>query len=184
MAGSITAPTPGPGAYAPPAESSGVYVRSQRPIAPTPTASTTISAATTRPANFNAYRHGAPFLASFTLHNSGHFGVTVEGLEVPAPGIPPWVGPEALLTTSSVSQTAPVGHTAPFQSLSLSPGDTAVVVVRFKLVCPRGGGRVASVYADSVKLRYRYLRWFDRTQTVRLPFAVTLRCIGGPSATP
>src|SRR6516165_11563062 len=55
MAGSITAPTPGPGAYAPPAESSGVYVRSQRPIAPTPTASTTISAATTRPANFNAY---------------------------------------------------------------------------------------------------------------------------------
>jgi hypothetical protein len=133
---------------------------------------------------FPAYRHGTPFVASFTLHNSGHFGVTVEGLEAPAAAIPPWVGPEALLTTASVSQTAPVGHTAAFQSLSLSPGDTAVVVVRFKLVCPRGGGRVASVYSDSVKLRYRYLRWFERTQTVRLPFAVTLRCVGGPSATP
>jgi hypothetical protein len=133
---------------------------------------------------FPAYRHGAPFLASFTLHNSGHFSVTVEGLEVPKPGIPPWVGPEALLTTSSVSQAAPVGHTTAFQSLSLSPGDTAVVVVRFRLSCPRGGGRVDAVFSDSVKLHYRYLRWFDRTQTVSLPFAVTLRCVGGPSATP
>jgi hypothetical protein len=133
---------------------------------------------------FPAYRHGAPFVASFTLHNAGHFGVTVEGLDVPTPGIPPWVGPEALLSTASVSSTAPVGHTAAFQPLSLSPGDTAVIVVRFKLVCPRGGGRVDSVYSDSVGLRYRYLRWFERTQTVRLPFAVTLRCVGGPSATP
>ena len=133
---------------------------------------------------FPAYRHGAPFLASFTLHNSGHFSVTVEGLSAPAPGIPPWVGPEALLTTSSVSSTAPVGHTTPFQSLSLSPGDTAVVVVRFRLSCPAHGGRVAAVFSDSVRLRYRYLHWFERAQTVRLPFAVTLRCVGGPSATP
>jgi hypothetical protein len=133
---------------------------------------------------FPAYRHGRPFVASFTLHNAGHFGVSIEGLAAPKPGIPPWIGPEALLTTSSVSSAAPTGHTAPFQSLSLSPGDTAVVVVRFRLSCPAHGGRVAPVFADSIRLRYRYLHWFERTQTVRLPFAVTLRCVGGPSATP
>jgi hypothetical protein len=132
---------------------------------------------------FPAYRHGLPFVASFTLHNSGHFTVTVEGLSAPTPGIPPWVGPQALLATASVSNTAPVGHTGPFQPLSLSPGDTAVVVVRFALDCPKNGGRT-SVFADSVSLRYRYLHWFTRTQSVKLPFAVTLRCVGGPSATP
>ena len=40
------------------------------------------------------------------------------------------------------------------------------------------------VYADRVRLRYSYLSLFTRTQTVRLPFAVTLRCVGGPPATP
>ena len=40
------------------------------------------------------------------------------------------------------------------------------------------------MYADSLTLRYRYARWFERTETVSLPFAVTLRCVGGPLATP
>lgn len=133
---------------------------------------------------FPAYRGGKPFDASFTLHNSGHFSVTVEGLAAASPGTPPWVGPERLLTTSSVSTTAPVGHTGPFQPLSLSAGDTAVLVVRFALSCPTGRRRVPSVFADSVRIRYRYLHWFERTQTVRLPFAVTLRCVGGPPSTP
>jgi len=133
---------------------------------------------------FPAYRGGKPFVSSFTLHNSGRFAVTVEGLRPAQPEAPPWVGPVALMTTASVSTTAPVGHTQRFQPLSLSPGDTAVLVVRFALVCPSGRRRAPSVVADSVDLRYRYLRWFHRTQTVKLPFAVTLRCAGGPLATP
>lgn len=133
---------------------------------------------------FPAYRSGKPFVASFTLHNSGHFTVTVEGLATAAPESPPWVGPQSLLTTDSVSTNAPVAHTRLFRPLSLSPGDTAVLVVRFQLTCPNRQGRVPSVFADSVRLRYRYLRWFERTQTVTLPFAVTLRCVGGPLATP
>jgi hypothetical protein len=133
---------------------------------------------------FPAYRKNQPFVASFTLHNSGHFTVTVEGLSTPSPESPPWIGPQSLLTTDSVSTNAPVSHTSAFQPISLSPGDTAVLVVRFRLVCPNRQGRVPSVFADSVRLRYRYLRWFERTQSVTLPFAVTLRCVGGPLAKP
>jgi hypothetical protein len=133
---------------------------------------------------FPAYRAGKTFDASFTLHNSGHFGVTVEGLAVPSPQSPPWIGPSRLLTTASVSANSPVGHTSPFQPLVLSAGDTAVLVVRFALSCPSRKGRVESVFADSVRIRYRYLRWFSRSQTVKLPFAVTLRCVGGPLAKP
>jgi len=133
---------------------------------------------------FPAYRAGKPFVASFTLHNSGHFTATVEGLSAAAPESPPWVGPESLLTTASTSTNAPVAHTRPFRPLSLAPGDTTVLVVRFRLACPSRHGRVPSVFADSVQLRYRYLHWFSRTQTVKLPFAVTLRCVGGPLAKP
>jgi hypothetical protein len=133
---------------------------------------------------FPAYRRGQSFLASFTLHNSGHFSVTVEGLVPASPETPPWIGPVQLLTTDSVSTGAPVGHTHAFRPLVLSAGDTAVVVARFRPLCPSGHKRLPSVYADSLRIRYHYARWFARTQTVQLPFAVTLRCVGGPLATP
>ena len=69
-------------------------------------------------------------------------------------------------------------------ALRLTAGDSAVVVARFELLCPAGHRRLPSVYADSVQLRYHYARWFTRTETISLPFAVTLRCVGGPRATP
>ncbi len=128
-----------------------------------------------------SYRAGVPFLASFTLHNGGRFAVTVEGLE-PAPDeAPPSVEAVGLLTPASVATTAPVGPTQPFQPLTLASGDTAVLVARFRLACH---GPAAAVSTDALRLRYRYLRWFERTQTLPLPFAVTLRCAGGPLAQP
>lgn len=133
---------------------------------------------------FPAYRQGKTFVASFTLSNGGHFAVTVEGLVPAAPEPPPWIGPVELLTTESVSSGAPVAHTRPFKPLRLAAGDSAVVVARFQPLCPSGRRNVPSVYADSMRLRYHYARWFERTQTVSLPFAVTLRCVGGPLATP
>jgi len=42
----------------------------------------------------------------------------------------------------------------------------------------------AQASAGAVRLRYRYLSLFTRTASVRLPFAVTLRCAGGPPASP
>ena len=72
----------------------------------------------------------------------------------------------------------------PFQRLRLAPGDDAIVVVRFGMRCQGATSATPDVYADRVRLRYSYLSLFTRTQTVRLPFAVTLRCVGGPPATP
>jgi hypothetical protein len=133
---------------------------------------------------FPAYRRGRTFVASFTLHNGGRFAVTVDGLVPARPETPPWIGPVELLTTESVSPGAPVANTKPFRPLRLAAGDTAVVVARFRPLCPAGHTRVPSVYSDSLRLRYSYARWFSRTQTVSLPFAVTLRCVGGPLAQP
>ena len=69
-----------------------------------------------------------------------------------------------------------------FHRLQLDAGDTAILVVRWALRCrPDSAAQTA---ADSVRLRYSYLSVFKRSETVRLPFAVTLRCVGGPPANP
>lgn len=134
---------------------------------------------------FPAYRRGRKFVASFTLHNAGHFNVTVEGLVPAAPESPPWIGPVGLLTTDTVSTNAPVGNTRPFRPFVLAAGDTAVLVASFEPICPRKrSAGVPAVYTDSLTLRYRYARWFTRTEKISLPFAVTLRCVGGPLAKP
>jgi hypothetical protein len=126
------------------------------------------------------YREGRPFDTAFTLHNSGRFAVTVRGLA--AAKSSRQLGPVALLTTDSSTASADPAHLHAFQRLRLDPGDTAILVVRWQLSCT--AGRRSEVYADEVPLRYRYLSLFTRTERVRLPFAVTLRCGRGLSASP
>lgn len=133
---------------------------------------------------FPAYKKGKTFLASLTVRNGGRFSVTIERLVPATPEAPPWIGPVELLSTDSVTTAAPVAHPRAFRPLTLSPGDTAVVVARFEPICPAGHTQAPLVYADSLRLHYRYLRWFTKTETVTLPFAVTLRCVGGPLAKP
>jgi hypothetical protein len=129
---------------------------------------------------FPSYKRGHAFLASLTLHNAGHFAVTVEGLARQTPRPAPSIGANDLFTTDSLT----LQGLRPFQPISLAAGDTAVVVARFAPSCPAGSRHVPTVFTDRLALRYRYLRWFTRAQTVSLPFAVTLRCVGGPLAKP
>lgn len=124
------------------------------------------------------------FDAAFTLRNSGRFPVTVTGMSKPTPGPAPWLGPEELLATTSSNASADPSDLLPFENLRIDAGDSATVVVRFALRCAGATAGAADVYVDAVRLRYRYLSLFTRTQTVRLPFAVTLRCFGGPPAIP
>jgi hypothetical protein len=126
------------------------------------------------------YREGRPFDTAFTVHNRGRFAVTVTSL-ADATSLPQ-LSPDSLLTTDSSTASADPAHLHPFQRLRLDPGDTAILVVRWRLSCP--AGERGEVYADEVPLRYRYLSLFTRTERVQLPFAVTLRCGGGPSASP
>jgi len=121
-----------------------------------------------------AYRKGRPFDTAFTLRNTGRFAVTVTGLAEDRSH--PELGPGDLLTSDSSTASADPANVHAFHDLRLDPGDAAIVVVRWSLSC--GSGSEAEVYSDSVPLRFRYLSTFTRTQAVRLPFAVTLRCQG------
>jgi hypothetical protein len=107
-----------------------------------------------------AYRKGRPFDTTFTLRNSGRFAVTLLGVG----------GGDGPLAPSLGSP-----------QLRLDPDDTALVTIRWALDCSHAPDQVSS---DHVPLRYRYLSIFRRTESVALPFAVTLRCSGGPPASP
>jgi hypothetical protein len=105
------------------------------------------------------YRPGRVFTTTFTLRNSGRFAVDLDGVD---PGGGPLV---------------PTG----VPTLRLDPHDTAIVTVDWRLACPASRPAVTT---DHVRIRYRYLSVFTRTQSVELPFAVTLRCHGGPPPVP
>ena len=137
-----------------------------------------------KPVYFPAYRRGRAFEAAFTLRNTGRFQVTVTGLALEAPPAPPSVSPVALLSTDSGTASADPGDLLPFRDVKLARGDTAILVVRYRLDCARAAASTPDVYSDRIRLRFSYLSLFHRTQTVTLPFAVTLRCVGGPPATP
>ena len=124
------------------------------------------------------------FDAAFTLRNAGRFAVTVTGLEPSKPGPTPYLGAALLLATTSSTASADPGQLVPLGSLRIDPGDSAIVVVRFGLRCAGSTSGSPDVYTSAVRLRYRYLSLFRRTETVRLPFAVTLRCVGGPPPAP
>jgi hypothetical protein len=133
-----------------------------------------------KPVFIPAYRKGRPFDTAFTLHNSGRFAVTVTGFAGSATADTPLAAVEVLATDSSAASADPA-NLEPFRRLRLDPGDSAILVVRWGLDCSQ---RPAETSADAVRLHYRYLSRFSRSQTVTLPFAVTLRCEGGPPANP
>jgi hypothetical protein len=137
-----------------------------------------------RPVFFPTRRKRHSFDTALTLHNGGRFAVTVIDLQRTTPQAAPWLGSTELLATTSSTASADPGELLPFRSLRIDPGDDAIVVVRFGLRCTGATAGSPDVYVDRVRLRYRYLSTFTRTATIRLPFAVTLRCVGGPPPSP
>jgi hypothetical protein len=114
-----------------------------------------------KPVLIPAYRRGRPFEVTLTLANRGRFAVTLLGLGKTAAG--------------------PVTPVSVTNGVRLDPKQTTLVTVSWRLTCPKG---VSEASSDELPLRYRYLSLFTRTARVALPFAVTLRCRGGPPATP
>jgi hypothetical protein len=133
-----------------------------------------------KPVYIPAFKRGRPFYTLFTLENTGRFTVTVSGL-VRAGGPLPPLSPETVLASDSYAAGADPSHLHTFESLRLDPHDTAILVVRWHLNCRSSSSETSS---DTLRLRYRYLSTFTRTASVELPFAVTLRCEGGPPPVP
>jgi hypothetical protein len=125
------------------------------------------------------YRKGKPFNTAFTVENTGRFAVTLTGVRSSQLGP---IYAEKLFATDAANSADP-RHLHPFTELRLDPKDSALVAVQWHLDCANVGKGVEAS-TDFVRLRYRYLSLFTRTQTVELPFAVTLRCSSGPPASP
>jgi hypothetical protein len=133
-----------------------------------------------KPVFIPAYRKGRPFDTAFTLENTGRFAVTLLGLAAP-PQDAGALTAQAVLASDGATASADPANLHALGSLRLEPHDTAIVDVHWRLDCTKSSGQIA---ADRVRLRFRYLSLFTRTESVELPFAVTLRCVGGPPANP
>jgi hypothetical protein len=107
------------------------------------------------------YQRPREFTTRFVLANTGRFAVTVLGVEHGDGPIEPIAGSD--------------------EQVRIDPHDSTSMLTRWRLDCGRTKKEVA---ADRLRIRYRYLSAFTRTATVELPFAVTVRCSGGPPASP
>jgi hypothetical protein len=134
-----------------------------------------------KPVFIPAYRKGRPFDTTITLVNNGRFAVTLLGLPTANEQTNAALTVAAAFSSDVSTANAGPSHLHPLDGLRLEPHDTAIVDIRWRLNCDTAHRQIA---ADSVRLRYRYLSFFTRSQAVELPFAVTLRCVGGPPASP
>ena len=85
------------------------------------------------------------------------WGFTLVGVDSPPASPEGGVGPVAILGRSAL------------------PGSVLRLLVHYRAGCrDMSPGTEAST--SELRLRYRYLHWFERTQTVELPVSVTVRC--------
>jgi hypothetical protein len=131
-----------------------------------------------RQAVFIPLSRGRPFDTAFTLENTGLRRHRAGTRDTPGRGA---LTAQAVLASDGATASADPAQLHALGSLRLEPHDTAIVDVRWRLDCAKASGETS---ADHVRLRYRYLSLFTRTESVELPFAVTLRCVGGPPASP
>jgi hypothetical protein len=113
-----------------------------------------------KPVFIPTYARPHVFTTRFVLANTGRFAVEVVGFE------------------NGRGQIKPVDLDP---EPRIEARQTLAVNVKWQLDC---AGRKNEVAVDALRVRYRYLSAFTRTQTVVLPFAVTLRCSGAPPASP
>ena len=136
-----------------------------------------------KPVFFPAYRRGRALRGG--VHAAQHRPLPGDGHRPrPRNARPTAVGRRGDAARHGLGEASATFDLVPFQDVKLARGDTAILVVRYRLDCVRSAKTAPDVYSDRVRLRFSYLSLFHRTQTVTLPFAVTLRCVGGPPATP
>jgi hypothetical protein len=140
------------------------------------------------PVLFPRYRRGRTFHVVVALANRGRLGVTVLGL-------PKRSSEPAVLVPAKVRVGALNGGTVGFRPLDshhpvrIEPGQEREVAITYRIAgtCIGGqpkrywSGRAAGVgsITDVVSFRIRYARWFERSQTMQLPFAIDLVCVRG-----
>jgi len=140
------------------------------------------------PVLFPRYRPHARFHVTLTLWNQGRLAVKVLGLAKGSPA-------EAAVFVPTAMEVAPPNQYGfhwrpldPAHPVRISPGEerTVQVTYRFAQGCvggqPRrywtergGSGMIAD---NRVDVRIQYARFFDRSQSFRMPFAMELVCVG------
>ena len=139
---------------------------------------------------FPRYRENGTFRLSALIYNPGRFTVTILGLANPDPDELNSFQPFRLVAAEVPQPTRPSYHGSPLDAghpIRVRPGDEPNVILVYKFTSRCNGGQPPRYWTESgpwtavsanppVRLRVKYARWFEKTQNVTLPFAITLVC--------
>jgi hypothetical protein len=112
----------------------------------------------------------------FDVTNDGRVPVTVEGLATDS--MPMTLAGLGAASERNAQGGAPYPDIVPFKDVEIAPGDKRYLSFRVQIDKPCSGNFApGSMMAfETVDLRYRYLRVFERDVTVDMPFTVGLVC--------
>jgi hypothetical protein len=139
---------------------------------------------------FPRYRENGTFRVLAGVANQGRFTVTVLGPPKPDPED---ASPFQLVAAEVTPPARPSYHGSPIDAshaIRLRPGDVRDVVFVYKFTSRCIGGQPPRYWTTSAKgsaasgfrtvpLRVKYARWFEKTQHVTMPFAITMVCKNG-----
>jgi hypothetical protein len=141
------------------------------------------------PVLFPRYRRNGIFHIRTTIANPGRLAVTVLGVPRPGPG-------DFAIFVPAKVQVSPLNdygfHLRLLDArhpVRIAPGEERMLTITYRLVghCVGGqprrywteSGGSLSASTDRIPVRFRYARWWVRTQQVQLPFVIELACSRG-----
>jgi hypothetical protein len=133
---------------------------------------------------FPRFRQGRDFFVGFTLWNTGRLDLTLLGVDTSRfprgwQGMYPRdVRAAAEEPSLPFESGVLLGKSVPTSHLRIRAHRERFVWIGFRMSSCRGLPKGATQTFSDVPLRYRYLGHFIRTQTIALPFNVTLACHG------
>jgi hypothetical protein len=142
---------------------------------------------------FPRYRPQGRFHIRVSVANRGRLGVTVLGVAEASgedfPFVPTKVQVSPLNDFGAHVRVLDGDH-----PVRIAPGEERTVTITYRIAAHCLGGQPrrywtgpangTSAVSDTVTMRIRYARWFERSQTVRMPLAVALVCARGVQPSP
>jgi hypothetical protein len=136
---------------------------------------------------FPRYRPHGRFHVRMSIANTGRLGVTVLGVPrsslADSPFVPVKVGVSPLSEFGTHLRPLDVEH-----PVRIEPGEERALTITYRIAARCIGGQPRRFWAErsgvetvtqTIAFRFRYARWFERSQAVRMPLAIALVCRRG-----
>lgn len=141
------------------------------------------------PVVFPRYRPHGWLHVRMSIANTGRLDVTVLGVPKASADDFPILVPTKVQVSPLNEFGTRLRQLDEEHPVRIGPGEERMVPISYRIAARCVGGQPRRFWTEpvpsaesgsgTIAFRFRYARWFERSQTVRMPFAVALVCVRG-----